>query len=132
MKHQRIHSAVRYASRSTGVDFDKWITWGLIAGGIYVVYQVVTTIKATGEVLGNAGSAIGTGLYDFFHRDPLGESVYYTVTFPDGSRHSIPSRSVDNGGLFRNTGNGLNYLGDGATYRLVRKKDNGALYATPA
>lgn len=131
MKTQRIHSAVRYASRTTGVDWEKWLTWGVIGGGAYLLYQLFTTVRSGAQALNDAGTAIGSGLYDFFHRDPLGETLYYTVTFPDGSRHSVPSRSVDNAGLFRNSGNGVNYAGDGETYRLVIEKSTGKYFAVP-
>ena len=131
MKHQRIASAVKYASRTTGVDWEKWLTWGVIGGAGYLLYTMFTALKSAQEQLATVGSAIGSGLYDFFHRDQVGETLFYNVGFPDGSRHAVASRSVDSYGVFRNSGDGNTYLGDGKTYRLVRQKSNGLLFAIP-
>lgn len=122
-------AAVRYASRTTGVNFEKILTWAAIAGVAYVAYKAVTLTAAVSDALASVGSAVGSGLYDFFHRDQVGETLFYTVRFPDGVKHSIPSRSVDNAGLFKNTGNGTNYTGDGKLYRIVRQKSDGLLVA---
>jgi len=121
----RAYKAVRYASSTTGVNFEKILTWGAIGAGLYLALQVVGLIKGAGSVLTDTGSAIGSGLYDLFHRDPLGETTFYVVTFPDGVNHSIPSRAIDNSGLFKNTGNGVNYAGDGRDYRVMIRKTDG-------
>jgi len=118
----RYTQTVRYASRHTGVNFEKWLTWGAIGVGAYFIFKLVSFGSAAAKVLTTTGEAVGSGLYDFFHRDPLGETTYYLVRFPDGSRHSVASRSVDNSGLFKNTGDGRQYAGDGELYRLVIEK----------
>lgn len=35
----RALSTIRYASGATGVNFEKWLTWAAIAGGVYVAYK---------------------------------------------------------------------------------------------
>lgn len=76
-----------------------------IGVGIYVAFQLLDAGKKAKDALNSAGEAIGSGLYDFFHPDTVGETVYYTVTFPprpigDGQRHAVPSRSVNANGVF--------------------------------
>lgn len=87
---------------------------GLAATGVYLVYKFV---NKAGDTLTATGEDIGSTLFDWLNPDPTGEMLFYTVTFPDGSRHAIPSRSVVNG-IFQNTGNGVNYTGDGQMYQI--------------
>ena len=42
-------SAVRYASRTTGVDFEKWLTWAAIGGVAYVVYSIYRKAADAGD-----------------------------------------------------------------------------------
>lgn len=128
----RYLSTVRYASRTTGVNFEKILTWGAIGAGLYLALKVVGLIQSAGSVLTTTGSAIGTGLYDFFHPDTFGESLYYNVMFPDGQRHAVPSRSVNSDGLFRNSNLSPQYAGDGRMYRILVRKSDGAKSAVLA
>jgi hypothetical protein len=128
----RALKTVRYASRTTGVNFEKILTWGAIGAGLYLAFKVLGLVNSSKDALAAAGGAIGSGLYDLFHRDPLGETTFYVVTFPDGANHSIPSRSIDNAGLFKNSGNGVNYFGDGKTYRIMIRKSDGRRVAVLA
>lgn len=71
-----------------------------IAVGLYAINKAFGIGKKLGEGLSSVGSALGTGLYDLFHPDQTGEMLFYTVQFPNGARHAIPSRSVDKNGQF--------------------------------
>ena len=128
----RAGKVIRYASGATGVDFEKWLTWGAIGAGLYLAWKTYSGLSAAADVLANTGSAIGSGLYDFFHPDAVGETLFYTVNFPDGSRHSVPSSVVAGDGWFRNAHLTPNYAGDGRTYRIVKRKGTAMLYAVPA
>lgn len=128
----RYLSTVRYASRTTGVNFEKILTWGAIGVGLYLALKVVGIIEATGSVLKSSGEAIGSGLFDFFHRDQVGEMTFYTVMFPDGQKHTVPSRAVDSNGFFVNRNLSPNYAGDGKRYRILVRKSDGAKSAVLA
>lgn len=121
----RYLSTVRYASRTTGVNFEKILTWGAIGVGLYLALKVVGIIEATGSVLKTSGEAIGSGLFDFFHRDQVGEMLFYTVMFPNGQKHAVPSRAVSRDGLFRNSNLSSTYAGDGKMYRILVRKSDG-------
>lgn len=88
-----------------------------ILGAAYFLYKKV---GAAQTVLTDAGSKIGTTLYDIFHPNQTGEMLYYTATFPDGTRHAIASTQVDANGKFKNAAPAVSYGGDGATYQLLR------------
>lgn len=122
----RLHVAREFLPRSSQAT-DKVLQVGVIAVGGYLVwklFQLVTGIgegataivKGVGTLPRTIGEAIGSGLFDLFHPDAAGESLYYTATFPDGARHAIPSGSVDAGGRF-------SYAG--LRYQLVTQKETG-------
>lgn len=100
-----------------------WLLLGAVAGaGLWVYGKLGGVSKA----LTTAGEAIGSGLYDLFNPDPLGEVTYYIVRFPDGAKHAVPSRSVSADGFFTNTGDGYKYKGDGKRYKLLTDRTTGA------
>jgi hypothetical protein len=110
---------VRYASRQTGVDFEKWLTWGAVGVVGYLALQAIGLVKsgvdavsAAKGALNTAGGAIGRTVYDWFHPNQIGESVFYIVRFPDGFFHSVPSLSVDGQGVFK-------HKIDGKAYRIA-------------
>lgn len=77
------------------------IPYVLLAGGAYLAYRLVSgALGKVGETLTQTGQQIGEGLFNFFNPDPLGETVYYLPTFPDGQKHSIGSREVAQNGTF--------------------------------
>jgi hypothetical protein len=39
MSTQKVLGAVRYASGTTGVNFEKWLTWAALAGGAFIAYK---------------------------------------------------------------------------------------------
>lgn len=78
---------------------DAAIVAGVVAG-IYFLSKIGNIGQTSIEALNDVGSAIGSGLFDLFHPDQVGEMLFHIVTFPNGARHSIPSRSVDKNGQF--------------------------------
>lgn len=133
----RAREVIRYASGTTGVNFEKWLTWGAIGALAYILYKALNVAGAAKEALASAGSAIGTGLYDVLHPNEIGETFFYTVTFPDATRRSIPSKVVSAQGIFRNDDSVYDkysrYKGDGKVYRImVLKSDRTKRIAVPA
>ena len=107
------------------INFEKWLTWGAIAGVAYLAYQAVSTVASVKGALNSLGSALGSGLYDLFHPDQTGEMLYYTVQFPDGERHAVGSRTVDGSGRFTWGGRRYQLLVDKGVKKGVNK------YAVP-
>lgn len=84
---------------------DTVITVAAIGIGAYALYQAIQGLSNVKDKLASVGEAIGSGLFTLFHPDPVGETLFYTVTFPaspigDGQRHAVPSRSIDMNGRF--------------------------------
>lgn len=86
--------------------------------GYYLYRRAADVVK----VFRTAGEALGSGLFDLFHPDPVGERLYYNVLFPDGQRHSVPSRAVANDATFVNRNLSPNYPGDGRKYKIIVDK----------
>jgi hypothetical protein len=63
----------------------------------------------SGGLLASSGESIGSGLFSLFGPKDTSPSVYYSVQFPDGSKHAIGDTSVDSTG---------NFSYGGVTYRL--------------
>lgn len=114
--------AVRYASRTTGVNFEKYLTWAAIGGIGYLVLKTIGLFKSASDVLTSAGSAAGGAVYEWLHPNAVGETIFYTARFPDGSFHTVPSLSVASDGTFTNKGSPPLYVGDGKVYRLAVSK----------
>jgi hypothetical protein len=93
-----------------------YLLWGKLmninAGTPYAGGGPVGTLgNLTNQALGGAPQAIGEsgpvqGLLDKIFGAPKssGDSTFYTVTFPDGSRHSVPASTVDAQGDFTYNG----------------------------
>ncbi len=80
---------------------------GIYVIGGYALFKLLQGALFVGSIpanvknaLGSVGSALGSGLFDLFHPDQVGESLFYTPTFADGSRHAIASREVNALGQF--------------------------------
>lgn len=72
----------------------------------------------TGGAAASTGEAVGSGLFSLFGSQPTGSSTYYTVTFPDGSRHAIGDATIDSNSNF--SYGGVNYrLGDDGTGKKI-------------
>ena len=94
------------------MNTNRWIkdNWPLLALAAVAGYLVYRTVKGVGTALTSTGAAIGTNLYDVLHpNDGSGESIYYMVTFEDGTRHAIPGSTVQNG----------HFMYNGASYSMI-------------
>jgi len=105
---------------------DELLRVGIYVIGGYALFKLLQGALFVGSIpanvknaLGSVGSALGSGLFDLFHPDQVGESLFYTPTFADGSRHAIASRSVTSLGRF---------VYNGSTFQLLTGKD-GKRYA---
>lgn len=126
---RRARSAVGYASRATGVDFEKYLVWGGIAAAIYfVVWPVLkTAISVKGAVdagITSASNALASGLYKLFGPEEKFAGMTYNTLFPDGSHHMVPEERVSSSGIFVNSNLSPNYKGDGNTYRMLVRATN--------
>jgi hypothetical protein len=67
-------------------------------GGVlaYYVYQKFMVVP---EALTAIGEATGGAVYEFFHPNAAGETLFYMVNFSNG-KHSIPASTVDASGRF--------------------------------
>lgn len=118
------------------------VTVGFLVGA-YLVYRITgaayQAADAVVDKLTDTGSKIGSGVYDFFHPDVVGESVFYTVGFPkpvgDAQKHAVPSRSVAEDGTFvlgPTWGNGqATPLQMRRRWRIVVDRSTGAKVAQP-
>lgn len=76
-----------------------------------ILLMAPNAIDAAAEQLGlgpdamaRVGGALGRGIYGAVHAfspDPGGESIFYTVNFPDGARRAIAGTVVDSKGRFK-------------------------------
>lgn len=76
------------------------------AGTPFEGFGIVGTVgNVTNRVSGGTLAAAGEKISRYFFpvNDPT-DSLYYVATFPDGQRHSIPSRDVDRNGFFTRAG----------------------------
>jgi hypothetical protein len=85
----------------------------LFGAAAYVIYQVVS---GTGAALASVGNAIGSGLYEAFNPNVLGQTAFLTVAFPDGTSHTVAS------GLIQGSSGSF----------TVPINDSSGVYVTPA
>ena len=109
-----------------------WLVIGAVGAGAYLAYRTIGAVGKVPAALKSAGEAVGSGLYYWFNPDTFGETTMHIVRFPDGQKHSVPSRAVDSTGTFTNRQLSPNYAGDGKRYTLVVEKSTGAYVAVPA
>lgn len=111
----------------------------LIAAGVYAVYYLLTNVVgAAVTTVSNAatavGNTIGGALWSLFNGDPgASNSVYHTVTFPDGSRHAVSSDWVaPDSGIFvwPTAAQSPGASGDGNSYSLSFNQATNTYYAT--
>jgi hypothetical protein len=87
-----------------------------LLGAGYAAYRIAGKGK---ESLDAARLAVTDAVFEFFHPDAVGETLFYTVRFPDGATHAVPSRAVDRNGVFTNRNLSPQYAGDGKRYRIL-------------
>lgn len=95
------------------------------AGYNYSGFGLLSTpAAATNLAIGGApaalGEGIGGGLFSIFgSSSSAADATYYTVTFPDGSRHAIKSANVDSTGNFAYGGTNYRLGDDGSGNKLA-------------
>jgi hypothetical protein len=127
---------------TTNPTQDLVLLGGLVLVG-YVLYKVFGAVSAAAGAASAGAKAVGatvkggytatvdalsSGLYSAFGPADVGTSVYYLVNFPDGTRHAVPSNTVDAQGNFTWTGFPPNSQ-DPLQLILVKDK-SGAWFAT--
>lgn len=87
----------------TGANGDNKFVWGAAALlAVALVYSLKQSKKFIDNALQSPRDALASGLYRLFGPDEeFGDSLYYTIGFPDGSRHAIPSSSVQKNATFQ-------------------------------
>jgi hypothetical protein len=103
------------------------LKWGVVAGGLYLVYELVNGLKQVGHTAGEMGSQVAelgdstadpdsATFYSWY--DPTTRTVFlYVLTFPDGNHHVVWNSSVHTDGTF--------IWNDGQTYRIGNDKAGG-------
>jgi hypothetical protein len=84
----------------------------LVAAGGLAAWFISNRLKAAGQAVlsapGAIGEAAGGALFDWIHPDAAGDSVYYTIAFPDGNKHSLAQSMLGPNGEFVYAG--INYV----------------------
>jgi hypothetical protein len=97
----------------------------IVIGFVYILSRKILsdTVGAVGDAASavndarvSLGSSIGETIFEWFNKPAGGSSdLYYTVLFPDGTRHAIASPDVSSDGYF-------NY--QGVRYRMGTNGEN--------
>ncbi len=79
--------AVRYASGTTGVNFEKWLTWGVIGAGAFLAYKAYRKVA-------DAGDAVSKTVADAYVRATAGPviEVLGRAVLPNGVK--VPLKDV--------------------------------------
>lgn len=87
--------AVRYASGATGVNFEKWLTWGVILGGAYVAYKVYSGLS-------KGADAISKTVADAYVRATAGPviEVLGRAVLPNGQKIPLSQLKVKSDATF--------------------------------
>ena len=92
-----------------------WLLLGVAGALAYLLYSKAT--QAVAAVIAwpaEIGNSIGGTLYEWLHPTDAGPDTYYTVLFPDGSKHAVHATDVDRYGAF-------NFDGSAYTLRVDNK-----------
>lgn len=73
-----------------------WIILGAVGVAGFWLYRKVTSVP---EALARVGESASAAVFEFFHPNAVGETLFYTVNFSNG-RHAIPASTVDSQGRF--------------------------------
>jgi len=104
------------------MKLEKLLPWAAVIAGAFVISKLFNIGKGASEVLTATGEAIGGKLYELFNPATEGETLFYTVKFPDGTFHAVASSFVDADGFFVNKNLAPQNPGDGKRYRIVIDK----------
>ena len=107
----RVASTVRYASRSTGVNFEKILTWAAIGGGLYIGLQILGFFKKAGE----AGDALSRSVADAYvaATNPPVIQVLASVVLPNGQKIPVSQIGLKSDATFT--------VG-GVRYRMTKRR----------
>lgn len=84
-----------------GVDLQLLVLLGLGGIGVWAVNKLTGWGSDAARGLRTFGEAIGSGLYDLFHKNQAGELLFYNVRFADsGKQHAVASGTVSQDGIF--------------------------------
>lgn len=117
-----------------------WLTLAAVAVGGYFLYRAIKGVggvasAAADAVAGGYNSAVdalSSGLFRLFGPQDLSSdnTTYYTVGFPDGSKHAISADRVNSDGTFQWAG-----YPDGSqpavTLKVVIAQDGSKVAVTP-
>lgn len=127
---------------AAGAALVAWVVYSLIrktigdaagaAGGIFsgnnaatkdTAYEGKGVLGTLGgvvdKVTGGGGSAVGGWIAGLLSSDVPVDTLDYIVTFPDGARHAVPSKSVASDGTFAYKGTRY-MIGTQGTQRVAR------------
>lgn len=74
------------------MNTDNIIKFALVGIGGYIIYRMLTGASAA---LSTVGNAIGSGLYEAFNPNVLGQTQFLTVNFPDGTSHTVAAGLIN-------------------------------------
>lgn len=89
MNSDKALRAIRYASGTTGVNFEKWLTWGAIAAGVYLGYKVYSGAKSVTD-------AASKSIADAYVRVTSGPGIEVlgAAVLPNGQKIPLQSLKV--------------------------------------
>lgn len=100
-----------YLRDAGGVNLEKIAVYAALGFGLFLLYKAFRVGQAvTGAIAGatrTVGSAIGTGLYDVFHKSEkdILTAPSYVIWFPnEGKFGAVDSRGISNAGEFTRNG----------------------------
>jgi hypothetical protein len=73
--------------RKNPMDTSTWITWGLIAVGAYILYQILSGAK---NKITSIQQAAASGVADMFPNNVAAPGGSFTVTQADGTQVTVP------------------------------------------
>lgn len=77
-----------------------WVMLGALGLGAYLLYRLLGVAEAVPKFLTSTGETIGGALFDWINPNAGASDTYYNVAFPDATRHSVPSSTVNALGAF--------------------------------
>jgi hypothetical protein len=108
MSTRKIGGAIRYASGATGINFEKWLTWGVIATGVYFAWKTYRGIADAGD----AASRTVADTYVRLTSDGPVE-VLGRVVLPNGQK--VPLANIQPKSDFT-------FVYGGVRYRLTKRR----------
>lgn len=110
--------AVRYASGATGVNFEKWLTWAAIAGGVWFAYKIYSGVA-------KAGDAVSKTVADAYVRATSGPGIEVlgAAVLPNGQKIPLQTLKVASDATF---------MYGQRKYRMTKRRPDGNYDAVAA